>query len=206
MYIIDLDGTLLNVWIRYYSVFNDFWKIPNLTLEEYKNLKKKYEFDDLIVNKLAGKLDEDKFQEYKLFKKKYLEDFQYLKLDKLIPKKLLLKRFILKNEVLILTIRNNINNLFKQIDFLDINFLRNKLVVLENNGPLTKKVWVEKNIEKSVSKIVIGDSETDLAIGELKNTKVYLVESGLRDPLKILDKILIKGDIIPDINYILINQ
>ena len=27
MYIIDFDGTLIDVWDRYYSIFNDFWGI-----------------------------------------------------------------------------------------------------------------------------------------------------------------------------------
>jgi hypothetical protein len=58
-------------------------------------------------------------------------------------------------------------------------------------------------LEKNEKKIVIGDSETDLLVGELENTKVYLVESGLRDPYRIVNKFNIKCNIIPNVNYFL---
>jgi phosphoglycolate phosphatase len=203
MYIIDLDGTLLNVWDRYYSVFNDFWRIPDLTLEKYKYFKKKYEFDDLIVKKMLGELDNDKFQEYKAFKRESIESIKYLKLDELIIEKDVFKDFIEKNDLIILTIRNNLENLFWQVNFLGINFVKDKIIAIESKGMFTKKNWVEKNLEKNEKKIVIGDSETDLLVGELENTKVYLVESGLRDPYRIVNKFNIKCNIIPNVNYFL---
>lgn len=205
MYIIDFDGTLVDIWNRYYTVFNDFWKISSLTLEEYKYLKREYELDSAIIKHLLGEIDAGTFERYKAFKGEHLEDMAYLKLDSLIVQKERLSSFFSENDAIILTIRTNKSNLIKQLNNLDIKGLAEKIIILDNNGKQTKKIWVENNIGKDISKIVIGDSEMDLYIGELENTRVILVETGLRNPIKTMNKLSIQGEIFSDVNCVINN-
>ncbi len=204
MYIIDFDGTLVDVWKRYYSVFNDFWCIKNFSLSEYKFYKRIYEYDYLIVREKVGLLSETNFLEYKVFKKEKIEDIDYLMLDDLLVTKETLQSFFFRNnDAIILTIRNNKENIFRQFDSLNINFLNDKVIPLNSNGIYTKVDWVKKNISGNEEKIVIGDSETDLMIGEIYGTTVYLVETGLRDPYKMIRTNNAKGYIIPHIKQLL---
>jgi len=205
MYIIDFDGTLVDIWNRYYTVFNDFWKISSLTLEKYMYLKREYELDSIIIKHLLGEVDASTFERYKNFKNEHLEDMAYLKLDSLITQKERLSSFFSENDAIILTIRTNKSNLIKQLNNLGIRGLSEKIIILDNNGKQTKKIWVENNIGKNISKIVVGDSEMDLYIGELENTRVYLVETGLRNPIKTMSKLSIQGEIYSDVNCVINN-
>lgn len=200
LYIIDFDGTLVDVWNRYYSVFNNFWGIKNFEIKEYRYYKQKLQFDDLIVKKKMGLVGTKTLSEYKLFKKTMLEDFEYLVLDELIASRKWIKDFFLNHDAIILTIRNDRKNLIKQLDFLNISFINSKVISLISNGTDTKLDWVNKNIGLNESKIIIGDSETDLKIGLLKNTKVYLVETGLRNPAYIIESSKIEANIISHIS------
>ncbi|HBC97292.1 MAG TPA: hypothetical protein DC034_10935 [Clostridium sp.] len=200
MYIIDFDGTLVDVWKRYYLVFNDFWKIKNFDLDEYKFYKREYEYDKLIVKKKIGLCDEEEFLKYKIFKRKNIENINYLLLDNLLASRKFLEKVFCENNAIILTIRNNKKNIFEQLSKLRVDFISNKVILLDNDGIYTKATWVERNINKSEKKIVIGDSEIDLKIGEVSNTIVYIVETGLRNPYKIIKKNNIRSYIIPKIN------
>ncbi|WP_302429818.1 hypothetical protein [Fusobacterium varium] len=47
-YIIDFDGTIVDVWERYYRIFIEYFKVDILK-EDYKKLKKIFPYDiDLI--------------------------------------------------------------------------------------------------------------------------------------------------------------
>lgn len=145
-------------------------------------------------------INEKDILEYKNFKKKKIEDINYLSLDNLLVTRESLQDFFFENDAIILTIRNNKKNLFKQLNILNIDFLRDKIISLNNDGIYTKASWVRKNINRNEKKIVVGDSEIDLKIGEIYNTVVYIVETGLRNPYKILKMNNIQGYIVPHIN------
>lgn len=199
MYIIDFDGTLVDVWNRYYAVFNDFWDIKDFGLTEYKYYKQKYQFDDLIIRKIVGLVSNKDYLEYKCFKKEKLEELKYLMLDELIVSREWIKDFLLNQNSIILTIRNNRENLIKQLNYLNISFIADKVVTLKNKGIYTKNHWVKENIDIDEPKVIIGDSEIDFKIGLLDNTIVCLVETGLRNPINVINESSIKGKIISDI-------
>ena len=176
-YIIDFDGTIVDVWERYYRIFIEYFKVDILK-EDYKKLKKIFPYDIDLIEHL--KLENS--NEYYKFKKKYLEDIEYLKKDTLlIEKEKIVKIFKLSN-VILLTIRNNKRNFENQLKFLGLNEIKKKIIVLQ---PLDKKVKKEFILKKrdlfSESIFSIGDSETDLEIGTLSFAKSYFVNTGLRN-------------------------
>ncbi|MCI6033419.1 HAD hydrolase-like protein [Fusobacterium varium] len=176
-YIIDFDGTIVDVWERYYRIFIEYFKVDILK-EDYKKLKKIFPYDIDLIEYL--KLENS--NEYYKFKKKYLEDIEYLKKDTLlIEKEKILKIFKLSN-VILLTIRNNKRNFENQLKFLGLNEIKKKIIVLQPLDKKVKKEFILKNRDLfSESIFSIGDSETDLEIGTLSFAKSYFVNTGLRN-------------------------
>ncbi|WP_270852576.1 HAD hydrolase-like protein [Fusobacterium varium] len=176
-YIIDFDGTIVDVWERYYRIFIEYFKVDILK-EDYKKLKKIFPYDIDLIEHL--KLENS--NEYYKFKKKYLEDIEYLKKDTLlIEKEKIVKIFKLSN-VILLTIRNNKRNFENQLKFLGLNEIKKKIIVLQPLDKKVKKEFILKNRDLfSESIFSIGDSETDLEIGTLSFAKSYFVNTGLRN-------------------------
>ncbi len=182
-YIIDFDGTIVDVWERYYRIFIEYFKV-DISKEDYKKIKKIFPYDIDLIEYL--KLENS--NEYYKFKKKYLEDIEYLKKDTLlIEKEKILKIFKLSN-VILLTIRNNKRNFENQLKFLGLNEIKRKTIVLHSLDKKVKKEFVLKNRDLfSESILSIGDSETDLEIGTLSFAKSYFVNTGLRNQNKVKD-------------------
>ncbi len=199
MLIIDFDGTLVDIWNRYYKVFNDFWQIEGLELKDYMLLKKIYQYDDKILEIKKRLFTEKEYSSYKEFKNEKLEDIEYLKLDKLIASGRILREINTNKDIIILTIRNNRKCLIKQLNHLSIGYLEDKIICLNNNGIYTKRDWVERNFDINENKIIIGDSEIDYNIGTLRNTEIYLVRTGLRNPNSIIKNDNVKVNIIENI-------
>ena len=183
--VIDFDGTIVNVYKRYYRIFKEFYNI-NISEEEYIKLKK-CSFNDIeLISEL--KLDISNFDEYQKLKKEKLEKEEYLKLDTLIIAKEELLEKLKNKEFIILTIRKDKEMLYRQLKWLDLEELKNKVVVLTPKNKFIKREYVLKNQIKFVENFVcIGDAETDLEIGKIDGVKAYHVSSGLRNS-KILEK------------------
>lgn len=205
--IFDFDGTLVDVWERYYKIFIEFWKV-DLEIQFFKTLKWRYNDERLILKDVNVTFTEHDFENYKIFKSQNLEDKTFLSLDKLIINTENLKA--IRDNYLILTMRKHKDNFYWQIQKLALSrFFEGKCVVLEPKGMDTKKNWLYENIKKLDGEIkIIGDSESDLKMVEVsKSTDVkveaYLVKSGLRDPEKIIKEIGLNAKIIKDVNEFL---
>jgi phosphoglycolate phosphatase len=183
--VFDLDGTLIDVWKRYFFVFNSWWKIENLNLEKFKTLKKEFEQDSLIVS-LFRSFTTQEYTAYKEYKEKKLEEQDILELDEDIVDWSLLKQ--LKERYIILTLRRNQQTLFEDLKKRNKDVLDNVVVLQPDGSPLVKYNWVKNNIPPDEKVFVVGDSETDLLVGNLDNVHVFLVKTGLRDPDRLIRK------------------
>ena len=79
-YYFDFDGTLVDVWHRFYHVFIDAGKISNVQFNEYKKAKLLFGKDEIVALHFNQELDKNYYFE----KRKKLEDFDYLKMDNLL--------------------------------------------------------------------------------------------------------------------------
>lgn len=179
--IFDLDGTIIDVYERYYSVLCDYLHSIGrdtalLTLKDYIRLKKELGKDHLIVNKVLNvNLD---INEYVLFKSFFLEDAAYLKKDKLIgdvPYRIsVLKRRGFK--VILLTQRKNRNALFNQLSDFGIETLFDSVIV-PDMGEEGKLNWIRDNLHETFC--IIGDSRNDMICSKLNGAVAFFVDSGL---------------------------
>lgn len=185
MIVFDLDGTLIDVWKRYFFVFNSWWKIENLTLEKFKTLKKEFEQDSLIVS-LFRYFTTQEYTAYKEYKRRKLEEQDILELDEDIVDWNLLKQ--LKERYIILTLRRNRQTLFEDLKKRSKDVLDNVVVLQPSGNQLVKYNWVKNNIPPGEEVFAVGDSETDLLVGNLDNVHIFLVKTGLRDPDKLIRK------------------
>lgn len=138
-----------------------------------------------------------------MYKTQNLESIRLLKTDKLLCKEERLIDFFDNNDAHILTVRRNHENLFKQIEFLGLDSLKERTIILSPADRNVKRNWIEFNCSKKNSIVMIGDSEVDLMAGELEFVKVIIVKSGLRNPLYFLNKSHDSFRIIEDINELL---
>lgn len=176
IYIIDFDGTIVDVWERYFRILVDFYKVDFLTIENYKKLKMQNPNDRDLLKKLE--IDHS-MDEYFIFKHNALESEKYLKLDKLIVNLDVFNEFCIYNNVKILSIRNDIVKLKNQIVNLGLKIDLENIIGLAPQGIETKKRYIEENFNGRTIKIV-GDSEFDMVVGQLKNVETIFVRSGLR--------------------------
>lgn len=179
MYILDFDGTIVDIWERYYSVFNDYWKIEELNKTLYIDLKKTHGKDDLIVKEFFEDIHEEDLLDYQRFKKICLEAEEYLRKDRLLVDISKLKSFFEKKEVIVLTVRRDKQMYFNMLENFGIGFLNSRSVVLFPSGIHVKKRWVNLNINCAEKITVVGDSETDASIGIGRKIDFCFVNTGL---------------------------
>jgi len=203
MIIFDFDGTLIDVWKRYYEIFKKWWKL-DIDMKTFKRLKWQNQSESEILKSLEVKFEKEDFSRYKMFKDQNLEEKEFLSFDELIiDPNYILK---IKEDYMILTMRKNVENFFWQLDRFGLKDLfKEKSFALKPEGIDTKLEWLKNARDLDNEITVIGDSETDLKMVELSNqhtkVNVYLVKTGLRDPYKIIQNFGLKAFVIENVNY-----
>ncbi len=203
MIIFDFDGTLIDVWKRYYEIFKKWWKL-DIDMKTFKRLKWQNQSESEILKSLEVKFEKEDFSRYKMFKDQNLEEKEFLSFDELIiDPNYILK---IKEDYMILTMRKNVENFFWQLDRFGLKDLfKEKSFALKPEGIDTKLEWLKNARDLDNEITVIGDSETDLKMVELSNqhtkVNVYLVKTGLREPYKIIQTFGLKAFVIENVNY-----
>ena len=165
MIFLDFDGTLVDLWPRYYAVFCDLTKLNNVSLSEYRHTKQKLIKDSLVTEYFGQKLSSDYFEKKRIM----LEEKKYLSLDKLFFEKEEIQ-CLLKKNCIILSKRRNRNNFYWQLDNLGI---KCNAYVVEN-----KLEWIQAHASNE-NHIIIGDSVDDLKVGMLPNVTAWMVGYGV---------------------------
>jgi phosphoglycolate phosphatase-like HAD superfamily hydrolase len=179
---IDFDGTIVDVFPRYYGILIEYLgsiKYMPLDFPKYKTLKRLGYKDHIIVKELTRGQEIDVDDYYK-FKRENLENLSWLKKDVLIgnPRSLNLQLKNIGYRVVLLTQRNNKNNLLKQLDILNIRDSFDDIIIVKPRaGQNVKADHIKKNY--SPDDIIIGDSSVEIDASRILNISGYFVESGL---------------------------
>ena len=167
MILLDFDGTLVDLWDRYYSVFKDILGLTDLGIEEYKNAKQFYHKDSLVAEHFGKFLPADYFSKKAIL----LEETKYLSKDRLLIEASLLNQF-LKQDAILFTKRRNKTNFKWQLQELGI---EDKSIIIES---CSKKEWIKQNFPEE-NCIIVGDSMEDLEAASLDNVEAWMVGYGL---------------------------
>lgn len=206
---IDFDGTIVDVFPRYFGILNEY--IREMTYEsidflEYKKLKRAGKKDHVIIRELAKGLEID-IDDYVKFKRENLEEFSWLRKDVLIgnPESANLKLKGMGYKIVLLTQRNNKNNLIKQLDFLNIKESFDDVVIVEPKvGQNVKASYIGK--QYSFDDIIIGDSSEEIDAARLLSINSYFVESGLFSADSLNIRKLVFDDYESVVDYIINNK
>ena len=172
----DFDGTLVDVWQRFYHIFKDASGISGMTLEEYVQVKKQFVRDSDVAHTFGGVLPED----YWAKKRAMLEDPKYLSFDRLLVPAEQIMEFFQAYPCRILTNRRNAAAFKAQLTALGLEELCEKCVVLNPDEKITKTQYLHNN-HPNEKIVLVGDAEAEAQAAELNSVKVYLVRTGLRD-------------------------
>jgi phosphoglycolate phosphatase-like HAD superfamily hydrolase len=174
--VFDLDGTIIDVRYRYFRIFTLFLEIkslPNLSFEEYIQLRNEGQKDVSILEKYTN--SSHLIDEFNSFKIEHIEKIEYLKFDHVRPGVLRLLNELSDNNfnLELLTLRKNLVNLLWQLDNLSILSLFSKIT--HDFGKLSKSVYLKSLKSKSNKVIFIGDSDLDYLAANESGTHFYLV-------------------------------
>ncbi len=165
---IDLDGTLLDLWPRYYRVFCELLHTDDITLERYKEKKRELGQDSAVAAAFGYALAPDHF----IRKAELLEDKSYLSLDELYLSQQQIKTLFARGDAMILTKRRQPDNLEWQLDRLGI---RVPVTIVRDQ---TKLQWIKEN-QPDEEAVMVGDSMIDIETGRSSNILVLMTGYGL---------------------------
>lgn len=171
--LLDFDGTIVDLWQRYYRVFCDINECQNVSLQNYIKIKRQFVRDENVAKELGIHLKENYFSD----KRKLLEEPKYLNMDVPLITTNKLLEFVSNNPVNILTCRRNKHKLFLEMKRLGMGELIDRTIVL-NPDDITKKEWIDYYC-CCESVIVVGDGTADFETRKCRNVKVFMVNTGL---------------------------
>lgn len=173
IYFFDFDGTIVDIWKRFYHVFLDAGKVFGIGFDSYKRQKMLLKRDNDVASFFGVSLDAHYFENKKIM----LEQIDYLKFDTLLVDPELLMRFFNNKEAYILSKRRNKKNLLEEIKNLKIDSLISRVIVIDPDSNMTKSDFLRQNVSAPFT--LIGDSTEESNVSILDNANVLLVSTGL---------------------------
>lgn len=177
MIFFDFDGTIVNVWSRYYQVFLAASEFTGISQRDYVKAKRTLISDREVAHHLGRSLP----AWYFLKKRALLESEDYLRLDTLFVSEIELNAMFSKFECRFLTERRQVNAFFTELKNLGLSHLSDQAIVLDPAQKVSKKEFLMQNFPHS-NHIVIGDSAAEWETAALENVHAVLVQTGLRQP------------------------
>ncbi|WP_159884938.1 HAD family hydrolase [Paenibacillus puerhi] len=182
----DLDGTLLDVWPRYYSVMKQFvehLEQPFPSLEEYKQLKLT-KIQDADILQTIFQDDPERISEllpsYTVWKRRMLEQEELLRLDSPIGS---LEAFAQRAgpayKLQLISIRRNPGRAMRQLERLQLIGWFDRIEFISPSGASNPKGELIHE-RAAPDDLFIGDSETDIACGAALGLRTFHVGTGLR--------------------------
>lgn len=206
--ILDLDGPILDGKLRHYNCYSDILYengfVP-MSLDHYWKMKRnRRSLHEQL--KISG-ADAIREQFLQLWLER-IESRKYLEMDILQPGAVekLCKWKVNNVPFVLVTMRNNSQNLHWQLDFLDILNLFDKVMVVGSNHDGSRKAEaVQKNIQFNPSRGVwIGDTETDVVAARQLGVPLVVVTCGLRSAEYL--KALCPNYLLPDLQSICLEK
>lgn len=180
MIFFDFDGTIVDVWDRYYRVFSDTVQSHEIPLLDYINIKRDQIKDEIVAAQLGVTLPQNYWKQKRIL----LETPNYLNFDRLIAPADVLLRFFDKHDCQILTNRRNREAFFDQLSHLGLQRLAEKSIVLNPDEDITKRDFL-RSLCADNQVVLIGDGDAESKASDIPNCTVYLVSTGLRRPEKL---------------------
>lgn len=177
MIFFDFDGTIVNVWPRYYQVFLAASGISGVSLSQYRAAKRTAVSDLETARLLGVELPDGYFTE----KRALLEDASYLRLDRLLLSPEELETFFNQFSCRILTCRRRPQAFLREMDELGLSALSDRAIVLDPDAGGGKKDFLERSFHQGLH-TVVGDSEAEWEAASQENVRTVLVRTGLRSP------------------------
>lgn len=172
----DLDGTLLDVYERYWGIFNLYLKRKNLeiSLKDYKRLRQSgYSDIRIMKEKLELQVSDG---EFKTFKSERLECREWLMKDSLIGDLKAIKECNCYKAII--TQRRNKEEAYSQIEKLGLVKIFNDIIILSPiSGRNSKYEYLKDKV--SCEDYIIGDSIIELDCARRLGMKGYFVKTGL---------------------------
>ena len=185
----DLDGTVLDIRCRLYSIYTDVVKELGgkaLSEEAYWAAKREQFPEELI----AKRGNVQNFSQYAKLRKEKLELPEYLDYDKLIPQAIESLSGLKKNgRIVLVTLRKSKENLYRQLRRLEIWSLFDKVLVgndAEEGWRGKAKIISSDSHFAPQDSVIIGDSEADVLAGKNLNIITVAVLSGIWSKDKLL--------------------
>lgn len=185
--IMDLDGTILDGRLRHYQCYSDILSergfVP-MPIDKYWEMKRQRADRH---KQLAVSGADNIYDEFLSSWLSRIEDKEYLQLDRLqtgaVEK---ISEWKASGIILILiTMRNNKNNLFWQLGLFELLPLFDRVVAVGNTEAAGDKAVAVMSYVDAVDRgsiLWIGDTETDINAARLIGVKVCAVSAGLRTP------------------------
>lgn len=188
----DLDGTILDIRRRFYSIYIDTVKELGggaLSEEVYWEAKRE-QLPEVLI---AKKSNIENVQKYIRLRKERLELPKYLKYDELIPPVLeSLSELKKNNRIVLVTLRKSKGNLYKQLQRLKIEPLFDRVLIGgvggegEEQWRFKAKLISTDSHFKPQNSIIIGDTEADILAGKNLGIITIAVLSGIRSKNELL--------------------
>lgn len=173
----DFDGTLADVWQRFYRIFVDASRISEISLENYIRAKKQIPKDAELAASFGAQLLDDYWEK----KRSMLEDPAYLAYDRLIVPAEQICSFFKAHECRILTNRRHPEAFRGELIALGLGELWDKSIVLNPDEKKSKAQYLqEKHPNEKI--YLVGDAEAESQAAQIDSIEVFLVRTGLRDP------------------------
>lgn len=173
----DFDGTVVDLWPRYYRVFLAASGLTGISQRGYVKAKRALVSDSAVARHFGGTLPEGYFEK----KRGLLESEDYLQLDTLLVPPAELDAFFSRFECRFLTSRRRNGAFLVELEGLGLGRLSGWTIVLDPDRGISKKEYLAQSAPRSPH-IVVGDSEAEWEAAALENVRAVLVRTGLRRP------------------------
>jgi len=181
---LDLDGPILDVSDRYYSVHQTIaerYQFNPLEKQQYWDLKRSHTPVSEILKYCLADISSEEYSKHWL---RLIERRDFLKHDKLFPETKDILGAIRKNNRLVLvTLRKSTENLMWELEHLAIKDLFHYILVKCNNAGTSA---VKQELVKSdplfspKSSLIVGDTEIDILAGRALNIQTVACAQGIR--------------------------
>jgi len=188
----DLDGPVLDVSGKFYKIYSDILgerDLPTLPKKRYWQLKK----ERTPIPQIILQTCPQEFVEHYIKKRlEVIENFEYLKHDKIIlGAEKVLEELMINHQLILVTLRNNSKTLFQELEFFDLKKYFTTILSLDNNHGdwrIKVKLIQESGTLTDQNSMIVGDTEADIIAGKNLGIKTCAVLSGIRTK-ELLEKV-----------------
>lgn len=177
-YFVDFDGTIVDVWARYFEVFCACAMVPSesVDFQEYRRCKLRLHRDRQVAAALGIRCSDDE-SNWTVRKRKLLESDDMLALDQLLAEPDALLAWFGERNARILTKRRDPIMFNRQLKALGLNSLSDDAVVLNPDTSAGKMEWILEHESGPVT--MIGDSPEDMRVFRRPRSRALFVDTGL---------------------------